>query len=176
MNRKEFAERYGDPSKFVFNGQFYDAGLSSKAKCTVCGQVIHHVYVLRNDRDRSAPISSCCFAYFKDNTKLYVQLQAAQVLLGVTVAAEERHLKIFGPRLEVRERRESWRRIKRQALDVIREFRKKTGKEWLPEELFDLKVVAEQQPAQFKRATNAVRWYDRQTQTLEQKISLVKLP
>lgn len=176
MNLREFTERCGDPAKFVFNGQYYDAGLQSKTKCTACGQEVHLVYVLKNDRNRSVPFSSCCFVYFKQwNPKVHTQLCAAAVLLGATIDAEARDKKIFAPQMEVRERRETWRGMKRKALDIIREYKVKTGKEWLPEQLFDLKVVAEQTPAEFKRVANAIRWYERQTATLESKLQNVSL-
>jgi hypothetical protein len=171
MNRSEFVERHGEPTKFVFKGQYYDAGHSSKTKCALCGQDIHLVYVLKNDRDRSTPISSCCFTYFKQwNPTVHTQLCAAAVLLGATIEAEARDKKVFAPMMEVRERREVWRTMKRKALDVIREYKIKTGKEWLPEELFDLKVVAEQTPSDFKRVTSAIRWFQRQTALLETKL------
>src|SRR5271157_5239940 len=110
MNYREFTEQHGDPAMFVFKGQYYDTGPSSKTKCTVCGQGIHLVYVLKNDRDCSVPISSCCFSYFKQwNPKVHTQLCAAAILLGATIEAEARDKKVYVPLMEVRSRREIWR-------------------------------------------------------------------
>lgn len=169
MTKSEFVERHGEPSFFVFNGQFYDAGPSSKTKCAVCERAITHVYILKNDRGRSTPISSCCFSYF-NGLPIQKQLLAAQILMGVVVDAEARDKKLFGPRLEVRERKEKWKQIKHQALDLVRAYKRQTGKEWLPEELFNLQVTAEKQPTQFKRATTAARWYEKTAAELELKV------
>lgn len=175
MSKPEFTGRHGDPSSFTFKGQYYDAGPQSKMKCSLCGQDMQLVYVLRNDRDRSVPISFCCFEYFRNwNPILHTQLLAAQLLLQVVIRGEAQDVKVYGPRMQVRERMDKWRKMKRQALDIIRDYHKKTGKDWLPEELFELKLTAEKRPAQFKRPTNALKWYDQQNQVLETKIKEVQ--
>jgi hypothetical protein len=172
ISKREFVGRHGLPACYIFKGQYFDAGLSSKMRCSVCGADLRFCYILKEDSsDRPTPstrkltIGQECFQLFEGET--LTRLKAAAVLLENAVAAEDRDKKVFQPHMEVRERREAWRALKRKALDVIREYKTKTGKEWLPEDLFTLKVVAEQQPTDYKRVTNAIRWYERQTQTLE---------
>lgn len=180
ITQRQFVERHGEPTSYIFKGQYFDSGHTSKMKCTVCGADIRFCYVLKQySSDRSTPTSRKltigreCFRYFK-KTENQVPLEAAVVLLETEVRAEVLDTKVYGPLREVRERRDAWRKLKRQALDVIHQFRKKTGKEWLPEDLFELRVVAEQNPADFKRALTAIKWFENKTHELEQKISAVK--
>jgi hypothetical protein len=175
ISKREFVGRLGLPACYIFKGQYFDAGHQSKMRCSVCGADLRFCYILKEDSsDRPTPstrkltIGQECFPLFEGET--LTRLKAAAVLLENAVAAEARDKKVFAPQMEVRERRETWRQIKRRALDVIREYKTKTGKEWLPEELFELKVVAEQTPSEFKRVTNAIRWYERQTAVLETKL------
>jgi hypothetical protein len=64
----------------------------------------------------------------------------------------------------------AWRALKHQALLTIRDYKRQTGKEWLPESLFELKAAAEKMPTAYKRPHNAVRWYERQAELLHAKI------
>lgn len=160
----------GDLASFVFKGQCYDPGLHSKTKCTLCGRAIRLVYILKNPADRSVPTGSCCFHKFQDiNPKLFKQLEAAQIWLTTTIETEQRDIRAYQP--EVRDRMAAWRALKYQALLKIRDYRRQTGKEWLPESLFELKSVAEKIPTAYKRAGSAIKWYERQAQVLQNRIS-----
>ncbi len=178
ITKREFVERHGLSANYVFKGQYFDSGHQSKMRCSVCGADLKFCYILKEvSSDRSTPstrkltLGQECFQFFEGET--LAQLKAAAVLLESAIYAEAVDKKTFGPYMEVRARREVWRRLKHQALDVIREYKIKTGKEWLPEDLFYLKVVAEQQPTDYKRATNALRWFDKNSKLLEEKLKVV---
>jgi hypothetical protein len=179
--RREFAERHGEPTNFIFKGQYFDTGSQSRIKCSVCDTDIRFCYTLkRQTLDRSVPyshrvtIGSECFRFFK-GTPNFALLKAAEVLLKTTVKAEAADKKIYVPRMAVRERMENWRKIKRQALGIVREYQSKTGKDWLPEQLFELKIIAQQQPVQYKRVANEMRWYMHQVQVLTEKLQECKV-
>jgi len=147
----------GVPASFAFKGQCYDSGLHSKAKCTLCGRAIRLVYILKNPEDRSVPAGSCCFHTFREsNPKLFKQLTAAQIWLNTTIEAERKDTQTYRPLAEVQDRMTAWRSLKHQALVKIRDYRRRTGKEWLPESLFELKVIAEKKPT----ATATARWFE----------------
>jgi hypothetical protein len=160
----------GDLADFTFKGQCYDSGLHSKAKCTLCTRAVRLVYILKDPQNRSVPTGSCCFGKFRANPKLFKQLEAAQIWLNTTIDAERADTRAYQPRTEVQDRMTAWRALKHQALLKIRDYRRQTGKEWLPESLFELKAVAEKMPTAYKRQTNAIKWYDRQAQLLQAKI------
>jgi hypothetical protein len=174
--RQETVGRHGLLADYIFKGQYFDAGLQSKMRCSVCGADLRFCYILKeNTSDRPTPskltIGQECFRLFKG--EVLIQLRAAAVLLENAVVAEARDKKIFVPQIEVRSRRDTWRQLKRRALDVIREYKSKTGKEWLPEDLFYLKIAAEQTPVEFKRAKSAIRWFEKTTLLLEEKLAIV---
>lgn len=166
--------RQSDLADFVFKGQCYDAGLHSKTKCALCGRAVRHVYILKDPENRSVPTGSECFSKFKDtNPKLYKELKAAEIWLNTTIEAEERDKKIFQPRAEVNERIAAWRKLKTQAIRKVRDYRRATGKEWLPESLFELHEAATKMPVAYKRASAAIKFYDEQIQLLKTKIEEV---
>jgi len=149
---------------FVFKGQCYDSGHFSGTKCTLCGRSIRLVYILKNPQDRSVPTGSCCFSKFQDNPKLFKQLEASQIWLQTTIDAEQRDVRTNQP--DVRLRMTTWRALKHQALLKIRGYKRQTGKEWLPESLFELKVIVEKKPS--PKAT--VRWFDNRIRELSTSI------
>jgi len=162
----ERTERRGDPALLTFKGQCYDAH-SSNVRCTLCGRAIRLVYILKNPEDRSVPTGSCCFVKFRESSpKLFTQLQAAQIWLQTTIEAERADVRVYQPRLDVQERMAAWRILKHQALVKIRNYRRQTGKEWLPESLFELKVIVEKKPAPSATA----RWFTNRIQELSAKI------
>lgn len=159
-----------DLASLTFKGQCYAS--RSKAKCALCGREISRVYILKDPENRSVPTGSECFRFFKTtNPELFKQLQASAVWLQVTIAAEERDTKIFQPRAEVNERVARWRKLKTQAIRKIQAHRKATGKEWLPENLYELHEAATRMPIAYKRAAAAIKWYDTQIELLQSKMN-----
>ncbi len=157
----------GDFACFVFKGQCYDSGLQSRTKCTLCGRTIRFVYILKNPADRSVPSGSCCFSKFREtNPKLFKQLEAAQIWLNTTIEAERRDIRSNQPLVEVRDRMAAWRALKHQALLKIRDYKRETRKEWLPESLFELKVILEKKPA----PTATALWFNNRIRELSAKI------
>lgn len=168
-------ERYGDPASFVFKGQCFELGRSSDAKpCAICERPIRRCYMIHAPSSSSKfLIGSECFRLFKD-LDLFKKLQAAAIWLQTTIEAEERDTRTYQPRAEVSDRMAAWRKLKQEALRKIRDYRKATGKEWLPENLYELNEAATRMPVTYKRANAAVKWYDQQILILETKISSIK--
>jgi hypothetical protein len=148
---------------FEFRGQCYTAAGNPSPKCT-CGRVIRNCFIIWNGVAK-VTIGSCCFQKFREvNPTLYKQLEGAKIWLETTVDAERQD--VLSNRTEVRDKMAVWRALKHQALLKIREYKRSTGKEWLPESLFELKVIVEKAPS----PTATARWYSNRIQELSGKV------
>jgi hypothetical protein len=100
--------RAADGARFLFKGQCYDAGPASDTTCSLCGERIRLVYVLKVIEFPSHPCAQevgklncgeCCFKAIETvNEKLYRQLLAGAVNLRTYIEAIERDQRIFGDR------------------------------------------------------------------------------
>lgn len=174
----EFTERLGCPSSFLFNGTYYDTGVAAKQHCSVCNRNIRYCFILKRKPESTLPhvkltVGSCCFGYFELVPKTYQALLDAQGVIQHRAEAIEVETKFYSRRADVKSRMRQWQSIKRQALSRVRKFRKASGKEWLPESLFDLSVTATQEPPTYKRTGTAIRWYADQTRKLEEQINKI---
>lgn len=166
LGKREFTERYGDPAKFVFKGQYYDAGQHSETNCTVCGHIIRYVYILKNPENRSVPLGSCCFGYFEKWNKddLFLPLAAASVLVETVAKAIQDDTKLYNAKADVALRLRDWRRIRREALSKIKAYQKVNGS-WLPKPLFDLQAEVKLKPGK------SLRWFEFHIPALREKIA-----
>ena len=99
-----------DAARFFFKGQCYDAGPESDTTCSLCGEYIRLVYILKVVESHSHScahevgklnVGECCFEPVEAvNEKLYRQLLAAAVNLRTYIEAIERDQRIFGSRQE----------------------------------------------------------------------------
>jgi hypothetical protein len=97
--------RPADAARFFFKGQCYDAGPESDSTCSICGEHIRLVYVLRVIESPSNSyaqevgklvVGECCFTPIEPvNQKLYLQLLAAAVNLRTYIEAIKRDQGIF---------------------------------------------------------------------------------
>jgi hypothetical protein len=102
--------RAADGARLLFKGQCYDGGPESDTTCTLCGEHIRLVYILKvieSPSDSCAEevgklsVGECCFKAIEAvNEKLYCQLLAAAVNLRTYLEAIERDQRIFGDRQE----------------------------------------------------------------------------
>jgi hypothetical protein len=100
--------RAADRARFLFKGQCYDAGPESDTTCSLCGEHIRLVYILKVIEFPPHPcaqevgklnVGECCFEPIEAvNEKLYRQLLAAAVNLRTYIEAIERDQRIFGGR------------------------------------------------------------------------------
>ena len=100
--------RAADAARFLFKGQCYDAGPASDTTCSLCGEHIRLVYILKVGESHSHSstqvvgklhVGECCFEPIEAvNEKLYRQLLAAAVNLRTYIEAIERDQRIFGSR------------------------------------------------------------------------------
>ena len=100
--------RPADAARFFFKGQCYDAGPESDTTCSLCGEYIRLVYILKVVESHSHAcaqevgklnVGECCFAPVEAvNEKLYCQLLAAAVNLRTYIEAIERDQRIFADR------------------------------------------------------------------------------
>jgi len=158
----DWAQR-GGASTHQYRG-FYDAGERSTTHCTQCNRAIRHCYSLHDLSMRSFVIGTCCFNNY-GGTKAYEQLQAAKTLQEATKSAIIRDTRLYGALTSVQDRRKQWRRARRQALTLIREYQKANGA-WLPKGLFALRAEAIKLPRDYKRPAYALRWYSIHTEKL----------
>ena len=97
-----------DAARFFFKGQCYDAGPASDTTCSLCGEHIRLVYVLKviefpphlcAQEVGKLNVGECCFKAIEAvNKKLYRQLLAAAVNLRTYIEAIERDQRIFEDR------------------------------------------------------------------------------
>lgn len=176
LTAAQFTERFGDPASYLFNGTYFDTGVSAKMKCPICGRLIRYCYIVKRNPASPLPpnkltIGSCCFSYFDEKTQ-----QALSDALGViqhradAIAVET---KLYTRRSDVKSRMHQWRQIRHQALSELRKRREMGGKEQLPESFFDLSITIANEPPVYKRAGMAIRWYEKQIQKLEEQISKI---
>ena len=143
---------------------YYDAQLGSTTQCAYCGRIIRYCYAIHNQHGKTFVIGSCDFARYR-GTKLFRQLKAAQVLQEALLKNIRHDLKHFDDKAAVRERRKAWAKARRDGTKIVNMWKLNQG-EWLPKELYELRVTAEEKPRQYKRQTAAMRWYEQQTEKI----------
>lgn len=97
-------------ARLLFKGQCYDAGPASDTTCSLCGEHIRLVYILKVIEFPShgcahevgkLNVGECCFKAIEAvNEKLYHQLLAAAVNLRTYIKAIDRDERIFARRQE----------------------------------------------------------------------------
>ncbi len=177
LTKEQFVERFGEPTSYLFSGTCYDTSAAAKQACVVCSRNIRFCFIVKRSPLSHLPpskltLGSCCFGYFED-PKTHQALLDAQGVIQHRAEIIQIETKFYARRADVKTRMEQWRQIRHQALLQVREYRKASGKEWLPEHLFDLSVTATQEPPTYKRTTAALRWYEEQTRRLEEQIGKV---
>jgi|ERR1700739_257544 len=165
VSRLEITERFGDPASFAYFGQYYHS--LTPAKCALCGRDIRNVYTLRPPRGRSVRSGECCFAVFKKyNTEVYTRLLAARIMLDSSDEGLKNDTKVFNIKGDLDYRVREWRRLRRQVLTRVREYRKaNNGSDWLPKTLHELKAEVERRPGK------TIVWFDRHIPILRDKIA-----
>ena len=157
--------RRGGPGEHSFRG-YYDAG---SMPCALCGRLIRWAYTMHDRGRRPFAIGSCCFRRYEGSPKTLAQLRAAQVLQEAYAGGAARDERLHGALGGARERQAEWRRARRGALGLVREYRRAGGVGWLPRELFDLLSEAEKKPGAHKRPADAARWFKAHTAILEER-------
>lgn len=168
MERQHFVDKYGDPARFSFRSQCYDA-VKPTTVC-VCRRRIRFCFIVYTPTDQKLTLGSCCFHLFA-GTRLAPVLEASQLLLlnGVyegmkaSKKAEAEHL--------LKESRSAWVKARREAVQRIRGYKRVTGKAWLPEALYDLDVATRAREPQHNRITSAVTWFQAKTEYLLKKLA-----
>ena len=173
LTTAQFVERFGEPSSYLFNGTYYDTGADAKQACSGCSRIIRYCYIVKRNPASLLPaskltIGSCCFSHFDQKTQ--DALMNAQGVNQNRTQAIEVETKFYTRRADVKSRMRQWQKIRHQALSQLRQYRKASGKEWLPETLFDLSVTVTQEPPTYKRPGLAIRWYEGQVRKLEEQI------
>jgi hypothetical protein len=180
LTEEQFAEQFGEPTSYLFNGTYYDTGADAKQHCSLCNRNIRFCFIIKRSPGSPLPpnkltIGSCCFGYFEADPKMYKALTDARGVNEYRAEAIQIETKFYARRADVKTRMEQWRQIRHQALLQVREYRKASGKKWLPEYLFDLSITATQEPPTYRRTGPAIRWYEEQTRRLEEQIGKVSV-
>ena len=161
MTTTQFAEKYGDPRAYTYRGQYYDARKASVA--CICGRHIRFCFLVLTPTGSKITIGSCCFKFF---THLAEVLEASQVLLLHTTLEEMKAIRETRLREAAAASRTEWNKLRREALKRISAYRKTTGKEWLPEAIFDLKIALEAPQPQGQPNKRAIRWLQTKAEVL----------
>jgi hypothetical protein len=166
LTTAQFAEKYGDPRAYSYRGQFYDSRKASTA--CICGRHIRFCFLVLTPTGSKITIGSCCFKFFLPLAEV---LEASQVLLLHTTLEEMKAIRETQLREAAASSRTEWNKLRREALKRISAYHKATGKEWLPEVLFDLKVALEASLPQGQPNKRAVRWLRTKAEVLKKKLA-----
>jgi hypothetical protein len=161
----KFIERMAPLNSLSFRGQAYHS--STPALCTLCGKSIGNVYTLCSPQGRTAVLGECCFKIFKKhNPEVYTRLLAAQLLMDAYEEGAEYDVRVYTSLGDVRFRLSEWRKLRRKALQLVREYQRATGGDWLPKPLYEVKLEADRKPGK------TVRWFDSHIPLLRSKMSV----
>jgi len=163
-----FVEKFGDPGKFAFRGQCYDAKTSA-TEC-VCGRKIRFCFIVFTGTEQKVVLGSCCFKFFA-NTRLAEILEASQVYLLNTVVETQKAEKRQAEKLAVIESRKAWLKTRREAALRLKAYRASTGKGWLPEPLFDLKSALDAPEPRYRLSSKAAKWFVAKAEYLQKKLA-----
>jgi hypothetical protein len=175
VTKQKFISSFGDPALFTFKGQCYDAGqltlINRPRSCDICGHRMREVYVVYNGAGLKYHIGYSCLKYFQQwNPPLHETLQASHLWLQSSMKAETFDRKRATSRSTASLAERRWKALRRSALQLVRKYRTKTGKDWLPEPLFNLKQCAALERPTFKRLSSYGRWFQEQTQLMEREL------
>ncbi len=156
MTRDQFKTKFGDPATFSFRNQCYD-GRTPTTPC-LCGRKIRFCFIAWSGTGQKVTFGSCCFKHFS-GTRLADILEAAQVCLLNNVVEAQKDAKRTADAKAFRESRKGWNQARREAIKRLAAHRRTTGKIWLPEPLFDVKMsLTAPQPA-YKQSSKATAWF-----------------
>lgn len=171
MTRSEFTKRVGDPKKLVFKGQCFDTGLINRQHCACCDREIRQVFVLFVNGARVYFGSGCIDLFRNWNKPLHRKLVAARIWLRTWIAAEVRDSRVTRRRDQLQLTEKEYNRLRKEAALAVRNYHHATGKQWLPEELFALKDLADQ-PRPRLTAHSRARWFNRRVVALRQALTI----
>jgi hypothetical protein len=168
LTKQIFVERFGEPSKFSFRGQCYDARTPT-TPC-ICGRKIRFCFVTYSGADLKVTLGSCCFKFFA-TTRLAEILEASQVYLLNVVVETQKAEKRQADRLAFEQSRKRWNKIRREAISRLKAYREATGKGWLPEPLFDLQEAVAAPEPRYRQSSKAAKWFATKTEYLQKKLT-----
>ncbi len=168
FGQTQFVEKFGDPAKFAFRGQCYDAKTPT-TEC-VCGRKIRFCFIVYTGTEQKITLGSCCFKFFA-NTRLAEILEASQVYLLNVVVETQKAQRRQAEREAAAESRKRWAAARREAVSRLKAYREATGKGWLPEPLFDLKEALDAPEPRYRQSSKAAKWFVAKTEYLQKKLA-----
>lgn len=168
LTQEQFVAKLGDPAKFTHRGQFYD-GRTPTTPC-ICGRKIRFCFIVYTGAKEKVTLGSCCFKYFA-STRLFDILEATQVVLLNVVVETQKATKETEEKEAFAKSRKNWNKVRREALSRIAAHRKATGKEWLPEILFDIRAAAAVEAPGYTQPKKASNWFQTKTEFLRKKLA-----
>jgi hypothetical protein len=129
------------------------------------------MFIVRDEHGGKLLIGACEFEVFKrPNPKLYDQLLSAEGWLTSTMEAEVSDQTFFATRDKKQNALNLWKAAKRRALTKLHDYRRQTGKEWLPETLYALQTEMQKEPPTYKRTSSEIKWYEKQAEKITQNL------
>jgi len=170
MKLQDFITRVADPVKLEFKGKCYDAGAASQ-HCSCCHRPIRQVFMLKDQSGTKFYFGSGCIDFFKKwNRPLWKKLDASRTWLHTWIQQEVKATRAARKSDSLRLSEQKYSTIKKEAAAAIREYHKKTGKEWLPEHLFVLQNLLNAPKPTLKPASRS-RWLDRRAEEMRKYFS-----
>lgn len=165
MNKQDFMTKVGDPAKFIFRGQCYDAGpgIPSRRRCVCCDHLIRQVFVLHDSLGHRYYFGSGCIDHFsKWNKPLHKKLKAARIWLRTWIKSKMNDTRQQRKLEALRVSESEYKLMKKQAAAKLKEYHQTTGKQWLPEHLYALQELLGKEkprPTQFADRAEEFRKY-----------------
>jgi hypothetical protein len=168
MTQAQFIERFGNPAKFTFRGQCYDTRVMS-TPC-VCARNIRFCFIVYSGIGEKITVGSCCFKCFA-GTRLVDILEASQIYLLNNVVETQRAEKIAAEKQKLVDSRKLWLKVRREAISRVKAHQKASGKDWLPEPLFDLKTATASPEPLYRRSSQAAKWFLAKAEYLRKRLA-----
>ena len=158
----------------TYRRQYYDVGERSHTKCSLCGNTIRFVFILKDALEGSYPIGKCCFRDLREsNPDVYEALVASLILLRGQVEDTVSDTEESRVTADILGHKMAWKSARKYARRKIREYRMDSGeKKWLPKPLFDLRQELLRNPLRdYKNPMSLARWYERHASSLHSLLS-----
>ena len=157
----------GNPSEWEYTGDVTDAGTYGVAKCA-CGHPIRFQFHIEHPDGRKAIVGSTCVNHFATiNPTLHAALVEALEGVKAKLAADKRAAREAKQDEEIARLKAECDALAAPIRERYRVARENSHNGyWVPEDIFYANRAARQEPKQYKRKSDYLRWYREHLETL----------
>jgi hypothetical protein len=175
FTKAEITKRLGyAPEDLEFKGQAYDAGPGNPQRCQLTGGRVRYCFTIKPLSGQGRiTIGVGAFEYLRRwNGELYTKLVKGREWLMIMVNATDRDIRKSGHKTARQTTEAHFKMLRTTAKARLQQHRHSTGKEWMPEALFNLNEVVSRTRPMFKYEYMLNRWLGKQVVDLEAALAL----